>query len=439
VSQLETARQAVKIAQELGADEVKAWVTSGAEVELQQRAGKLERVHEASTLGLSVSLLVDDRFSSHGTSDLRPEALRAFLDKAVSGTRYLEPDPDRRMAPRDQMGSLDLDSLDCSDEAPFERREAAIRREEVGALEQAVLEGSGDDLVSATVYLWEMRNRAACAFSNGFEGERARTHYGYGGMVTLKEPSGKLPEAYSFVNAAHLSDRLSMEAISRDLWERASEVRETSACESKRVPMLLDRRVAGRIIGALLAPLGGGNLHQGRSCMHDKLGRKLGSEAFTLVDDPTIARGLGSRPFDGDGFPAQVRPIFEAGELKTWFVGLYHARKLGCEPTTGSTSNLVMAPGSRHWTEIAKDMPECIRVTSFLGGNSNPTSGDFSFGIRGQLFRNGAWVQNLSEMNVTGNLLELIGRFVEPDDDPWLYASARLPTLVFEDVQFSGL
>ncbi len=439
MSQLETARKAVKIAQDLGADEVKAWVTTGGEVELQQRAGKLERVHEASTLGLSVSLLVDDRFSSHSTSDLRPEALRAFLDKAVSGTRYLEADPDRKMAPREQMGSLDLATLDCSDEAPFEQREAALRREEVGVLEQAVLAGAGEDLVSATVYLWEMRNRAACAFSNGFEGQRASTHYGYGGMVTLKEPSGKLPEAYSFVNSTHLADRLSVDELCADLWRSAGEVRDTSACESKRVPMLLDRRVAGRILGALLAPLGGGNLHQGRSCMHDKLGKKLGSDAFTLVDDPTIPRGLGSRPFDSDGFPARVRPVFDRGELQTWFVGLYHARKLGCEPTTGSTSNLVMEPGARHWTDIAKDMPECIRVTSFLGGNSNPTSGDFSFGIRGQLFRDGEWVQNLSEMNVTGNLLELIGRFVEADNEPWLYASARLPTLVFEDVQFSGL
>ena len=79
-----------------------------------------------------------------------------------------------------------------------------------------------------------------------------------------------------------------------------------------------------------------------------------------------------------------------------------------------------------------------IRVTSFLGGNSNPTSGDFSFGIRGQLYRNGERIQNVVEMNVAGNILDLLDRFQEAADDPWMYSSYRVPSLVFEGIQFSG-
>jgi PmbA protein len=77
-------------------------------------------------------------------------------------------------------------------------------------------------------------------------------------------------------------------------------------------------------------------------------------------------------------------------------------------------------------------------VTSFLGGNSNSTTGDFSFGIRGQLFHKGEFVQNVAEMNVSGNLLDLLGHFSEPANDPWLFSSYRVPSLVFEGVQFSG-
>lgn len=438
MSPIETARRAVETAQKLGADEVKAYVKKGSEVELEQRAGKLERVHEASTLGLSVSLLVDGRFSSHSTSDLRPDAIEPFLKRAVDGTRYLERDTDRTMAPLSAMGSLDVDALDAADEASFEDRDSALRQRQVKDLEEVVLAGAGDDLVSATAYLWDMRNSSACAYSNGFEGRKASTHFGFGGMVTMKEPSGKLPEAYSFINAAHLEDLPSMDEVAADLWVRAGEVKGTSACASTVCPMLLDARVAPRILGALFAPLSGGAMHHGRSCMHDKLDQKLGSDAFTVIDDPTIPRGLGSKPFDGDGFKAQVRPIFTQGVLNTWYVGLYHSRKLKVTPTTTSTGNVVIAPGERTWKEIAAGYPECIRVTSFLGGNSNPASGDFSFGIRGQLYRHGEWVQNLSEMNVTGNLIDLVSRFVEPANDVWEHSSYRVPTLVFEGVQFSG-
>ena len=438
MSPVETARRAVEVARKLGADEVKAYVRSGSEVELERREGKLERVHEASTLGLSVSLLVDERFSSHSTSDLRPEALEPFLRRAVDGTRYLEPDPDRAMAARERMGSLDVEALEAADEAAFDGRDAATRQAGIAELEGAVLAGAGDDLVSATAFLWDMRNRSVCAFSNGFEGRSARTHFGFGGMVTLREPSGKLPEAYSFINAAHLEDLPTKEAVAEDLWTRAEQVRNTSACPSTVCPMLLDARVAPRILGALLAPLSGSALHHGRSCMHDKLGKKLGSDAFTVLDDPTLPRGLGSKPFDGDGFIARRRPIFTEGVLDTFYVGLYHSRKLGIEPTTGRAGNVVIEAGERSWKEIAADHAECIRVTSFLGGNSNAASGDFSFGIRGQLFRNGEWVQNLSEMNVTGNLVDLIARYVGPANDVWKHSSYRVPTLVFDDVQFSG-
>lgn len=435
---MDAAAKAVELATNMGAEQVKAWSSQGVEVELQQRAGKLERVHESSTLGLSVSLLVDGRYSTHGTSDLRPEALKAFLQRAVDGTRYLEPDPDRVMLPFDEMGSLDPVSLDNDDAASMNARGPEQRQEAIKELEDTILAGATDDLVSATSYIWEVRSQSAAVFSNGFSAQQARTHFGQGGMLTLKEPSGKLPETYSFYNASHMADVPSVQHLADDLWERATEVRNTLACASGSYTLILDRRTASRLIGAMIAPMSGGNLHTGRSMYLGKLGQTLGSSAFTLVDDPTIPRGMGSKPFDGDGRKARTRSLFTNGRLDTYLLDLYHARKLEMEPTTGGTSNVVMAPGTRHWREIAKDHPKAIRVTSFLGGNSNPASGNYSFGIRGQLFENGEWVQNLSEMNVSGNLLELMAAFIEADNDPWTFASYRLPTLFFANVQFSG-
>ena len=142
--------------------------------------------------------------------------------------------------------------------------------------------------------------------------------------------------------------------------------------------------------------------------------------------------------FDGDGFAAKPRPILEGGVLQTFFVDLYHSRKLDCEPTTGGTSNVVIPAGVRTPQAIARDLPKAFRVTSFLGGNTSSSSGDFSFGIRGQLLEYGQPVQNVSEMNISGNIRDLLGNFSEAASDTWHWSSMRVPTLVFDGVQFSG-
>ncbi len=117
---------------------------------------------------------------------------------------------------------------------------------------------------------------------------------------------------------------------------------------------------------------------------------------------------------------------------------VYHARKLGRAPTGGSVSNVVIEPGQGSWQSMAKDFPKAVRVTSFLGGNSNSTSGEFSFGIRGQFLEHGVVVSNIAEMNVSGNLFRFMESFEGAANDPWGFSAYRVPTLLFSDVQFSG-
>ncbi|MCB9764989.1 MAG: TldD/PmbA family protein [Alphaproteobacteria bacterium] len=438
MSLLDTAAEAVRLGQAAGADQVKAVTSRSTHVDLQQREGRLERCTEAATLSLSVSLLVDERYSTHSTSDLRPDALSAFIQRAVDATRYLEPDPDRAMLPVDEMGTLDPSSLDTADDAAFAARTPEASRDRVSELERAIQDQGPEDLVSATAYAWEVRSEGCTVYSNGFQGRNARTWFGWGGHATIREPDGKLPEAYNFVSASHLSDLPERDIIVADLLSRVDQTRKAGPAASGRYPMLLDNRAAGRLLGAVLRPLSGVALHERRSVFLDKLDQAVAAPHFTLWDDPTVPRGLGSRPYDADGLKAQRRPIFEDGVLRTWFLDVYHARKLERAPTTGQSSNLVVTPGMRSWQQIAADLPRAIRVTSFLGGNSNPASGDFSFGIRGQLLEHGEPVANLSEMNISGNLVDLLADFVEAADDPWVFSSSRLPTLLFDGVQFSG-
>ena len=150
-------------------------------------------------------------------------------------------------------------------------------------------------------------------------------------------------------------------------------------------------------------------------------------------------RGPGSRLYDGEGIASRERTILKEGVIESFYVDTYYGRKLGWEPTTGSSSNLRWAHGARDLGQIVADTSDGVLLTSWLGWNANMTTGDFSFGFQGHRIIDGQRSESLTEMNVSGNYGELLQRLVEVGNDPLPWARFATPSLLFDDVQFSGL
>lgn len=436
---LDLAAHVVKTGQALGAAEVTAAVSEGSNVNLIRRDGRIEQASESSTRRLSISLLVDDRWSSHSTSDLRPAALETFLQRAVAATRYLEPDADRALPEAALCGrGASEEALDHNDPAHADWT-ADNRAALAEKLEEALLAQKGDNFVSGSVHVADGSGKYAQVTSHGFSETTAGAWFMSGSEVTLSDADGRRPEGSSFYATRHLADMPTIDRIVAETMERANEAVGAGPIESGKYPMILLNRVARRVLGTLAGPMSGYAIHHGRSCLAEKQGETIGSRFLTIEDDPTIPRGLGSTPWDDDLMIARPRTILREGVIESFYIDVYHARKLGREPTTGSSSNWIIPPGDMSWQEIAKAFPKAILVTGFLGGNANGLTGDFSFGVRGRLVENGELTKPLSEMNVAGNLLEIFHQLAAVGNDPWLYGSCRSPSLLFEDVQFSGL
>lgn len=435
---LQLASDVVKRAQALGADEVRVGVSEGTQTSLGRRDRKVETATSSTSKSLGLSLLVDGRWSTHSTSDLRPEALQAFLSRAVEATRLLEPDPDRALAPAELCGrgvsEAQLDHLDPS----WFTTTSADRARWCEELEEATLALRDDRFVSAEAHTSDGESTSAVVTSHGFADTSRSASFGFYAGVTLNDADGRKPEGGSWYGAVYRSDLPPFERLAEEAHAKAREAIGAGPIASGKYPMVLENRVAGRILHLLSGPINGSSLHHGRSCMADKLGERIGSSLLTIVDDPTIPRGLGSTPWDGDLMVARPRTIVREGVLESFYLSTYYARKLGVAPTTGGSTNWVVPPGTRAWPTIAADWDKAILVTGFLGGNANGLTGDFSFGIRGRLLERGVPTASLAEMNVSGNVLTIFHQLAEVGNDPWLWSSTRSPTLVFEDVQFSG-
>jgi PmbA protein len=433
------AREAVRSAQSCGAQGVAAKVAKVREVAVQWRDGQIEQVTESTTRGLGLSLYVDGRFAAVSTSDLRPEAIPPFIADAVGMTRTLSEDPFRILPdPSLYANRSDID-LEFADpdylSLSAERRRDLARAIEVAA--RSVLRA--DRILSVTTSVSDSRSEMFRLTSNGFEGERIDTSFWLSGSVTVQDEDGRRPEDGDFAGGRFLRNLGDPNPIGESAAKRALARLGSTKAPSKVMTMVLDNRAGGRLVGALLSPLAASSIQQRRSFAEGRRGERLGSPLLHIVDEPLIPKGFGSRHFDGEGLSARSFPIFESGVLRNFYVDTYYGRKLDLPPTTGSTSNLAWALGSKSQAQLIADAGEGVFVTGFLGGNSNGTTGDYSLGIQGFMIRQGALAEPVAEMNISGNQMVLWKQLVGVGNDPYEYSPLRTPTLAFENISFAGI
>ena len=139
----------------------------------------------------------------------------------------------------------------------------------------------------------------------------------------------------------------------------------------------------------------------------DRLNEPVMNSLFTLRDEPHLVGAYGARYFDEEGVATQPRTIFDKGVLNTFLIDTYRANKLKMDPTVASASILTMDRGEKDKEQLVSGIHRGILVTGFNGGNCNAATGNFSYGIEGFLIEEGCLVQPVSEMNITGNMIDL--------------------------------
>ena len=346
----------------LGAQDASATASRGREVALKHRDGALESIRESSSASLSLGLYVDGRFSSHSTSDLRPEALTVFVERAVAMTRLLNEDPARTLAdPALYEGRSDVD-LALFDEG-YDAVDTA-KRQDLAARIETGARAVEAPIISVTGEYEDARRESVRVHSNGFVGAMRKTSYAMSVDVSLEDPSGSKPSDWDWVSVRHVGDLLSPDELGARGAKRAVGRLGQTTLPSARMPRVVENRAARTLFRYLLQAFNGSMLQQDRSFLKGKLGERIASDVFTLTDEPLIPRGLGSRYWDGDGITSKPRTLVEAGTLREYLINVYYANKMDVAPTGGGTSNLVLAPGEKSSEELVKDVQKGIFVTS---------------------------------------------------------------------------
>ena len=397
----------------------------------------LEIIEKAVDSSLTLHLFVEGRYGTCSTNKVDPSGLDKLLDDAIASVKLLAPDPFRKLVPKElryegpplysaHSGSVDTGVkkaflLDCA---------CAIWNKEPA-------------LISVMADYSDHRQWLHLADSDGLHCTSEETWYNYSVECTVRGKGDARPSDWDFQGGIHpwdigIGSGLPCTCAATAL-ERALAKRNPRKIVSGRYRVIVENRVAATLLAPLIDAMSGSSLQQQNSFLLDKLGENIASSVLTLIDDPRRKGTPGCRFFDSEGLATAKRAVIEAGRLNMYFLSTYYAEKMQMHPTISSPSLLLLKEGKGNAATLAGLIKNGIFVTGFNGGNCNTTTGDFSYGIEGFYVEHGQITYPINEMVMTGNMLDLWSRLLAAGDDALKTMSWQTPSLLFDDIEFSGL
>lgn len=429
------AHWAIDFALANGANEASVVIANSTGSSIEVRNEKIDKLEQAIEKGLTIRLFVNQRYTTASTNRLNKKELEGFIKQAIEGAQYLSEDEFRQLPAPELYYKGGGEDLKVYDEA-INSVEPEEKIKLVKALEKEVL-GTDERIISVSTSYYDGYSEKVMVTSNGFEGDAQNTYFSMGASVSVKSGDAR-PSGGWYESSISFAD-LKKQGSGKIALDKALQKIGQQKLKSERLPMLVENEQVQRILSPMISALSGSAIQQNNSFLLNKKGEKVASEKLNITDHPTLVGGRASRHFDGEGMAAIQRPIFEKGILKNYFIDTYYAKKMDVEPTTGGTSNLIFELGTHDLAGLIKTLKRGIFVTGFNGGNANPTTGDFSYGIEGFLIEDGKISTPVNEMNITGNMLSLWKNIAEIGNDAEKQASWRTPSIIFNEVDFSGM
>jgi PmbA protein len=435
------AERLVTAARRAGADAADALAVRSVSLAVEVREGAVEESERSEGDEVGLRVFVGRRQAVVSSNDVKAD-VAGLAERAVTMARAAPEDPFAGLADRAQLARdiPDLDLLD-PDLPSVTLLEERARRAESAALAVEGVTKSGGASASAGI------GGMVLVTSQGFRG----AYLNSGQSVSMTAIAGEgtaMERDYDYSSALHGADLEPPEKVGRSAGERTVERLNPRKVDTKRVPVVFDRRVAGSLVGHLAGAINGSAVARKTSFLKDRLGERLFRSGIDVIDDPRRKRGLRSRPFDAEGVATRRLAVVEDGVLKSWFLDSATGRELGFATTghaqrgVSSTpspgpSNLHLSPGTDTPEALLADIAEGFYVTDLIGMGVNQVTGDYSRGASGFWIENGRRSYPVSEVTIAGNLIEMFST-LSPADDLEFRFGTNAPTLRVEGLTVGG-
>jgi len=422
---------------------------TGAELSAKVRKGEAELVEEAGTRSAGLRVIQKKRVASTSTSDLTPAGIERFVADAIELVALSQEDPFAGPADPsllcDPGAQPDLDLYDPAGGSVDAARAIALAKEgEAAAFAyDARITNSEGSTFGRTA------GGAAIVLSSGFRGAYKGSYQSLSVVPIAPDAGGKNRRGYHWTARRHLADLDPPAEVGREAARRTLRKLGARSVPTCTVPVVFDPDAARSILGLLAGCVMGSSIWRKSSYLVDREGTRIASDLVTVVDDPLLPRGPGSRAFDGEGLASRRNVVVEKGILRTVLCDSYSARKLGRASTASasrgggagvgaSTSNFILRPGTDSNEAILRATPRGLYVTEMMGFGFNPVTGDFSRGAAGFWIEGGELAYPVSEVTISLNVDQLWQSIDAVGSDLDMRTSTASPTLRVASMTVAG-
>lgn len=461
-------------AMELGMSGARVTLDKSVSDTISMLDGEVDKVSHCADRSLTFCLFADGRYGTFSTNRLSVGSVQKFVRKACETVRIMESDPCRTLPGKERLakdavtgleaGLWDSRYMDMSDEKRIELARSMTLREK---------SGDGWEVVSVESEYTDYVDESFLIDSQRFEGRHCETGFSCSSEVTVTDAHGRRFSSYWWDSSAFLSG-IHPESCAETALRKAVESLNPETLPGGCYRMVVDGNVGSKLLSPLINALNAASIQQKMSFLCDSLGKRVFPEGLTLTDMAREKGKAGARFFDSEGVATGNLPLVRKGVVENYFVNTYMANKTGLKPTvedisrpvlgrwlSGELRSLLGGEAADGADPAGKESRSCgngldsdekkltlkdilrvcgdgIYVTEFNGGNCNPVTGDYSFGVSGFRFENGEIGKPFREMLITGNIPQLWNSLLAVGDDARECGRWRIPTTAFDGVSFSA-
>ncbi len=408
--------------------------------------GQVEKIDQATALGLGIRVVHAGRTGIAYTERLAPESIeRAFVAARENAelndpTEVVLPPAPGEVSDPQTLGlyNPELDAVTVADLETFGLEiEAAAR--------------AADARVTSVPGLVVSRSNSEyrVVSTHGVAYYQRQNAIGASCQVLLEDQGTRKSGRYGW------SQRAWDPARSRDIGALAvakgADLLHASPIPGGQVPVVLDEYCAPQLLSIYFGCFSGDVAQKGQSRLQGRLGEMIADASLNLTDDPHRIGASGSCYLDAEGTPTQPMPLITNGEFSNFLYHIESARRAGCASTghagrgysggIGTSRHNTVMPTGEHTLDELIALPErCLLITQLEGAaGCQPLSGDISIGVQGFWVENGQRQQAVDSVTIAGNFFEVLksirarGNFYQPN-----LSSMYIPPLLIEGLVVSS-
>ena len=210
--------------------------------------------------------------------------------------------------------------------------------------------------------------------------------------------------------------------IAIDTARKAIEMLKAETIKGGEMVVVMDGRVTGTFAHEVFGHAAeADNVLGAKSFLSGLIGKKIGSDVISIVDDATVPNAYGSYFYDDEGVPAQRKVLLDKGILRGYLHNRETAAKIGVKSTGNGRaqdyarrvyvrmSNTFVAPGDWSFEEMIGDVNYGVYVEGVAGGMEDPVGGGFQVNaLRAWLIEKGEFTKLLKAVSISGRALDIL-------------------------------